>query len=49
MTVISPSWITQHTSPTWLCQIFFIFPKMKQHFKGQYYTSDDEVKTAVRL
>lgn len=28
---------------------FFIFPKLKQHFKGPYYTSDDEVKTAVRL
>jgi len=22
---------------------------MKQHFEGPYYTSDDEVKTAVRL
>lgn len=22
---------------------------MKQHFKGPYYTSDDEVKTAVQL
>jgi len=32
-----------------LGSVRFIFPKMKQHFKGPYYTSDDEVKTAVWL
>jgi hypothetical protein len=48
MTLISPSWITQHTAPPWLLSDFFIFSKIKQHFKGPYYTSD-EVKTAVRL
>jgi len=33
MTLISPSGITQHNAPTWLCQIFLYFPKWSNILK----------------